>query len=366
MFDYKDKSKNMEYFKKSMFNKTLTMFDYENLPDTLPFKEMEKLLQINGYVVIAKINNELYALNGSLTGRELDPYNRPTKVIITNNALKFNETLEIGKDCVVISNDDMMLGLIPLFERYGVQIIENEITFLVNGFNVRMQTLISADDDNTVESAKNYLKKIVDGEIGIVATNKMFDGLKVNPANANQNNVITDLIELEQYWKASLYNEIGLNANFNMKRERLNSSEVAMNTDNLYPFIDNMLDNRKIGLQLVNELFDTDIQVEFSSIWELKKEDLENTLETDETIENNKSNNIEEMLQGLYTEVFGSPYNPDSSLEPEDETEELEDEIEEPEDETEELEDEIEEPEDETEELEDEIEEPKDEKKGDK
>ena len=81
---------------------------------------------------------------------------------------------------------------------------------------------------------------------------------------------ITDLIELEQYLKASMFNEIGLNANYNMKRERLSESEVEMNGDNLYPLVDDMASNRKSGIERVNNLFGTDIQVEFNSSWDYR------------------------------------------------------------------------------------------------
>ena len=81
---------------------------------------------------------------------------------------------------------------------------------------------------------------------------------------------LTELFEFEQYLKASLFNEIGLSANYNMKRERLTKSEVECNTDNLYPLPDEMLSSRREAIDKINNLFGTDILVEFSSSWDYR------------------------------------------------------------------------------------------------
>lgn len=296
MYDYLDKDTNVKDFKNHMFNKSLHMFKYDNLPDTIPFLELEKLLQGNGYAVIAKHNEQLYAFNGSFTGS--DVYGNPTHVIVTNPYLKMNKTFELGKDCVLIKNDDMMNGLTNIYEKYGIMLVETDITLLISNFNKRIQTLISSNDDNTRESAEIYLEKVKEGELGVIGESKLFDSLKVVNKSVNGGTSFTEIVELQQYLKATLSNEIGLNANYNMKRERLNVSEVEMNTDNLFPLVDNFFQNRKEGIMKVNELFDLDIEVEFTSIWKLKQEVLQE--ETD-SIEDEENNNVDSnMIKDIY------------------------------------------------------------------
>lgn len=60
---------------------------------------------------------------------------------------------------------------------------------------------------------------------------RIFKGVNMQTAPTTNSVYITQLIELIQYYKASMYNELGLNANYNMKRERLNLGEVSMNVD---------------------------------------------------------------------------------------------------------------------------------------
>ena len=52
----------------------------------------------------------------------------------------------------------------------------------INSYNTRIQTLISSGDDSTKESADLYLKRIIDGELGIIGENRLFDGVKVQAA----------------------------------------------------------------------------------------------------------------------------------------------------------------------------------------
>lgn len=266
-YDFKNKEKNLNDYITYMLNRSIIMFKYHNLPDTMPQREIELLLQCNGWGCVCEINGNLYCLNGGLGGIP-NAYNMPTEIIITNPYLNFNKTLKIDEECVIIPNDSMYNGLLPLYNRYCTMLVENDITMILATVNKRVQNLISANDDNTVESAKEFLKKVFNGEIGVIAESKLFDSLKVNASSVNSTVSMTELFEFEQYIKASLYNEIGLSANYNMKRERLTSAEVETNTDNLYPLVDDMINQRRKAVEKINEMFGTNIEVEFNSSWD--------------------------------------------------------------------------------------------------
>lgn len=265
-YDYKAKAKNVIIQNNYMLAKTLSMFEWENLPDTMPYKELEKLLQVNGFAFITKVNGELYAFNGGLGGTP-DVYGNPTEIVISNPALNFNKTLDLKKDGVLISNDDFQLGLIPLFNRYNTFLVENDINMMMYGYNSRTQKLISASDDKTKQSAQLAVKKAIDGDIEVIGESVIFDGIKVH-SGANASGVsITNLTEFHQYIKASLYNEIGLSANFNMKRERLTAGEIEVGDDSNYPFVYNMLKCRVKAMELLNEMYNLEINVDFGSVW---------------------------------------------------------------------------------------------------
>ena len=99
--------------------------------------------------------------------------------------------------------------------------------------------------------------------------------MKTQPyANASTSGTITDLIELHQYLKASCFNELGINSNYNMKREALNTEESQLNHDALLPLVDDMLQCRQSGVEKVNEMFGTNIHVELGGVWRERQNDI--------------------------------------------------------------------------------------------
>ena len=264
-FNYLDKKTNVNVNIGYMLNRSNAMFRYDNLPDTIPSKELEIMLQTQGYAIFLQVDNDYYVVYGGLGG-ETDVYNRPTKATISIPYLDYNATLDIGTDCVVIYNDTTGLGLLPLYAKYSTLLNENMISMLIATVNKRIHSYVSANDDNTVLSAEMYLKKVFDGEIGIIAESKLFDSLHINSVSGRELS-LKDLIEYEQYIKASLYNEIGLSANYNMKKERLTREEFTTNSDSLYPLTDDMLNSRRKALEEINSLYELDIMVDFNSSW---------------------------------------------------------------------------------------------------
>ena len=266
-FDYsKNKQKLFEHYCKYMFTRTQSMFVYDGLPDTIPSKWLEKYLQRNGSCGIIKHNGELYAVIGT-AGGEYDAYYQPTIYTVANPWLNISKTFEIGKDCVYARNDYEGIGLTPLISRYCGLMTENALTVRLADIGMRMVTLLSAPDDNTAASARKYLSDLENGTLGVIGENAFFDGLKVHSKSTGGSDYMIQFIELQQYLKGSLYNEIGINANFNMKREALSGKEVSLNDDALMPLIDDMLKSRREMCDEINEMFGTNISVDYGSTW---------------------------------------------------------------------------------------------------
>lgn len=270
LYQITNKENSLYDFTLSILNRTLGMFEYSNLPETLPQVEIEKRLQTKGHATIFQYKNKLYVTTGNLNGQELSPYNEPTHVNINIPAFDLSQRLEIGKQCVVIYNDDMKTGLLDTISKHGTLMIENEITMLLSTYNARIQTLISAGTDQTINDAQKYLNQIIDGNLGIIGENAFFSDLKTHNAQSTAKQDMAQLIQLQQFYKSDLYNELGLSSLNNMKKERMNVDEVNANNDNIYPYVDGMLRNRMEGIKMVNKLFNGNIEVDFSSTWKDK------------------------------------------------------------------------------------------------
>lgn len=269
-YDYLEKKRNIGIENEITYNKTMAMFKYHNLPDSLPCYELENLLQKNGFACVAKVESELYAFDGGLGG-EPDVYYRPTICTVANPALNLSKDFVINKDCVIIKNDSNMVGLSHTISKYNTLITENEITILIALINSRMSVIFSGSDSATKTSAEQYLNMIKQGKLGVISDNAFLESLSINMGNNTRNNVFEDLIRLNMYLKASLNNSIGLNSNTALKKERLITAEIDVNNTSLYPLIDDMLECRRIGVEKINELFGTEITVELNSSWDYRE-----------------------------------------------------------------------------------------------
>lgn len=296
LYDLTNKEKALEIYIRTMLSRTARLFKWNNLPDTIPQRELEKILQTKGICGIARVDGDLYALKGALGGRP-DAYHRPLDYVVANAYFEGDNKFfkQLSKryvrdvDCVIIENDTTEIGLVEIFRRYCTQLVENDLSLFVCDINSRIPNVISVSSDSGKLSAEKLFKDIVDGKIGVIANNMVVDASTSLPFSAGVT-PMTDLIEYQQYIKASMFNDIGLDANYNMKREAINSSEAQMNDDALLPFIDDMLKCRQEACEKINKMFGTDISVEFDSIWKVKEEELELDME----ILENEAEGVEE------------------------------------------------------------------------
>lgn len=277
-YDFQAKQGNIAMYINYMLARTRHIFKYSGLPETLDERMLELYMQTNGNVCIAKVQDKLYAFTGGMGGQP-DAYYVPTMYTIANPALAYSANLEIGKDCVVIPNDSMYMGLLPMFKYFATLTCETDISMKRILVNMRKMNVFTVNNDSTAASAREYLKKIEDGDDGVIAEKPLVESLRVQPSNSPEK-ILTDLIEFQQYTKASWLNFCGLQSNYNMKRESLNSNETQMNEDALFPLIDDMLGQRQAGVEAINAMFGTNITVELSSIWETKQEEQELAIES--------------------------------------------------------------------------------------
>lgn len=282
--DILDKEKSIFDYVQYMFDRTNTMFRYSGLPETIPEPLLEYMLQIYGSVAIISESGNLYAMRANFGGPP-DPYYRPTQAVIANPALGLSETYKIVNHlppfertlwdemspCIRFLNDSQIVGLLPLFSRYATQLAENDVSIRSAQINTRQQTIIAADNGPEIESARKYVKDIEDGKPSVIARRPFLDGISVTNVGQGQSNIVMQLIQLQQYLKASWYNDIGLNSNFNMKSQYLSSEEINSSADIMLPLVDNMFESRKSAVEAINKQFGTDISVEKDSAWEMKQ-----------------------------------------------------------------------------------------------
>ena len=282
-----DKDIYLRYFINDMLCRCYSMFEYKKLPKTIKKQDIEKYLLINGHCIFTKEKDNFYIFNGDFTGLE-NVYHRLHKYLVSNVALNLNKEYETenNNDCVLIQNDSECQGFLHLFSKYGVMLNDCEISLNMLSILSRIPYLITSSDEKTKSNADLFLNKIKNGDFSIIADNAFLESIKSIPLNNTTNNQINNLMELTQYTKASAFNSIGLNANWNSKRERLNQSEISLNEDSLTPLIENMLYSRKQAIESINEKYELNIEVDLSNVWKQKQQEIKTSIADLEDKEN--------------------------------------------------------------------------------
>lgn len=315
----KDKDRATAFMIDSILQKTLSMFHYENLPLSMPQNELENILQRFGFAVIAEVNGDLYALRGGLGGVQ-NAYYKPTIATVANPYLNLTKdfVIENNKDAVLFKNDYLCSGLIPIIGKYAVPLVDANISLNTAAVLSRLQLVISASDDQTRKSAEIYIEKLLNGDFSVISENAFLSGVKVQTVDYPL--VIKDLIELTQYYKSNLLAEIGINSQFNMKRERLTENEVLLNDSDLLPFVENMLYERKTAVAAINEKYGTQITVDLKSVWKTAKEVNDRAAEIEETETPSDTTEITE-TETKQTETDGNETETETKQTETDETE---------------------------------------------
>lgn len=293
---------------KRLLNITNTAFDYDGIPEEwdLNLRKLENYFQVMGVAGASDENTDgkVREYQGGLGG-ECDAHYEPQILTVANPWDGTNKSLDQRKGEVVIGyNDSLRTGILPIIELYADLLTENIISIKLASIQSRASALISAEDDATLESVNKYIDDLVLGKLTATGENQFFEGIRVQPLQNGANQTIQNLIELHQYLKASELQELGINANFNMKREALNSAESALNTDALIPLLDDMLHCRQEFVEKLNKRYGTNITVKLHGIFDhYKDKNNDGIVEpieeetTPEGAENESQDIIEEVIE---------------------------------------------------------------------
>lgn len=310
-----DVEQNFHTYFKLLTNKCLSLFKWENLPETVDERFLMTQLILNGKVCWFNHEGRIYALNGA-PGGEPNVYYEPQTFIVANPIIG-SKTLTIrnkdgsesidGLDGVLMALTDIDYELTPaahgglyglIYQTAGL-LADNISSLNVAQINGRASVAFTADTEALAESAEEVLKDIYSGKPYRVLSEDILNKITATPlSSSGQNNTIMTLIEAHQYILASFYNEIGIAGQWNMKRERVNTAETELMTGSLDVSVYNMIKNLKDAVEKINELFGTDIKVELNEEVITSDEDRPTTTDADgelqtDGVEEDKTETVE-------------------------------------------------------------------------
>ena len=315
----------------NMLRRTMRMFKWSGLPDTITTRNLELTIQTRGYIGIIKNNDDYYAVYGGLGGVPNWEY-MPSLFIVSNPYLQLQaQTYYIydgiyngvkhEKDTVIIPNDSLYQGLLPTLSYHSEILTEIQFTKRALLINNRFPALMVAPDNRAKKDLDDYLGSLEDGEPTAILSKNMLRDLQVIPVdNGAARNIITQTLEAEQYQKAALFNDVGLQMNYNMKRETITSSEAQLGEGALLPLPDDMMDMRKEACRQVKDVFGLDWSVEFDSAWADLRKSIQAGIEAEQN-EGEQSNRLDSQeTNGNEMGTRGNSTGENGSEQPSDDT----------------------------------------------
>lgn len=279
MYDVSDVSTGYDYWFFKILNLLLQMFEYENLPESLPAREIECNLLLTGHCCIIPVNDgTLFAPLSSIYG--YDRYYQPDRMVFANPIVNSSREWKIGKNCEIIYNSSLKdsiwyiktdNGLYTFIGRYARQLADIESTLNIYMVNARLTSAPVTDDNNVAQSIKAFFKGLISGKREIITDSSMIENFRnvefakpVTGDKANDWLVARDKI-LEQ-----MYRDLGIRM-YNPKRAQVTESELESNDQLLLIAADDMLKSRQEGIDRVNKMFGTSIEVYLSEKFDIRR-----------------------------------------------------------------------------------------------
>lgn len=285
LYSVSDVTEGYNYWFWKLLNICLDVFEYNNLPSTLPAREIESNLMLTGHCFIFPKLGELVTAVTSIYG--FDKYYNPTKATYAQAVLGSNSNMNI-EDYAIIYNSSLKdnvlnikadSSLLTFIQRYSRQLADIESTINIYITNMRLTSIPVATNDNIKGSIKRFFDLLSLGKKEIVVDTPIIESFRnIEIASHNTNDTLTDLLQCRDKILEMFYRDIGVKFR-NNKRANMTESEVESDNQVLLISLDDMLKSRERGIEEVNNKYGTNITVAINERFKVKEEVVANETE---------------------------------------------------------------------------------------
>ena len=210
----------------------------------------------------------------TLSGRNI--FYEPTNAVLNNALLRGNLTPRIGTECALIKMQPDYGGAWDIISYYADLMALASQTVAVNIVNSKLSFIFTAKNKQTAESLKKLYDKLASGEPASVIDKELFteDGrplFDMLVQNLKQNYIAGEMLEDMAKLDSRFCTEIGI-PNVNIAKESgVSDREIEANNFDTKSKASIWLQTMKEGVKQCNELFGTNIEVDFRRIENVEK-----------------------------------------------------------------------------------------------
>lgn len=278
VYDVSDVSLGYNYWFWKLLNFCMTIFDYQGLPETLPKREIESNLLLTGHDIVFKYRGDIITCNTCLYGFDL--YYNPTSATLANPSIRDYINLEIGRNCDIIYNSSLKDNVLYIYSdgsmlsfirRYARLLADVESTLDIHMINSRLTSYPVASTDNIVQNIKQFFKKVRAGKTAVITDDaiiQQFRSVDINRSNIHDG--VNDWLVARDKILEMFFRDIGVKF-YNPKKAQVSEDELQVNNQMLVISLDDMLQERRAGVERINNMFGTNITVDISESFKLKE-----------------------------------------------------------------------------------------------
>lgn len=256
-----------------ILEKMLEMFEYDNVPEGIDVKYLDRFLYLNGTAGIAKAKRDkgYVAFVGGYCG-DLNEYGIGNKYA----GASVGESYEgyIGKDIVVGINNNLRSPRANIIDRYSGLLADIEESIEVGIINSRIVPLLQASNDKDVKQIQAIIEDIRKGELCCISSKdaSIFDENNVlNVLNITDANAIPKLQYYSRFYEDTLkrlWIESGIEITNKDKAAQVNEDELESFKQYSRITIEDMLKCREQMCEDFNNTFGGDWSVKLSHIFD--------------------------------------------------------------------------------------------------
>lgn len=267
LYNVEDVTSGYDYWFWKLLNICLDIFKYDNLPSSLPAREIESNLILTGHCFIFPYKTNLVTAVTSIYG--YDKYYNPTDATYAQVVMGSRSNIKINDYAIIYNNSlkDNILNvhadssLVTFIQRYACLLADIESTIDIYMINMRMVSMPTATNDQSVSALRKFLNKIRLGQREVIADTPIIESFRnTQIASNNTSDTLTDLLQCRDKILEMFYRDIGVRFR-NNKRGNMTVEEVESDTQVLLISLDDMLEERKRGIEDVNNKYGTNISV---------------------------------------------------------------------------------------------------------
>lgn len=249
-----------------MTNYALNMFKWNNLPDGIPEKFIERVLCWKGYACFSKAFMDKYSVMECTIASPRDIYLEPTRIHLfaINGNGAFNKDIDADEG-VMIYNNYVRMPTAPMLVDYARRMAEVEGFQRVNLNSCKTPLFIRCTRDQYLSVMNAYEK--YEGNVPVVFVDEHVDMLdKFQVVNTST----PYLVDKAQVYKKQIWDEamlfLGIRNLNSEKRERLITAEADGNIQQIEMSRLVMLNARKEACEQINQKFGLNVSVEFRTL----------------------------------------------------------------------------------------------------